>query len=269
MKFFYYFNKLISGKYSFRFLLGAFLYKTKLCYLFHIEQHGFILKFYPSMLSLTLWVEPEAKNHDIDFLSKYLKRGDVFIDIGANIGQLSLQALQIVKDKGKVISIEPHPKVFSYLRGNVEINNNLDVIKLFNCAVGSEDAKILFTDKVSDDQNRINLDDKIGLTVDVKTLDSLLDERLIVDILKIDVEGFEYFVLMGSEQVLKRTKYVYYEAWEEHFSKFNYNTSDILTFLEKRDFSNYQINSNYTLTRIPNNYRALKCENLFSINNNL
>lgn len=51
-----------------------------------------------------------------------LKAGDIFLDIGANIGYMTLLAANKVGDKGRVFSFEPNPDVLPYLQENVRFN---------------------------------------------------------------------------------------------------------------------------------------------------
>ena len=77
-----------------------------------------------------------------------------------------------------------------------------------------------------------------------------------IDFLKIDVEGFELFVLRGASCVLARTDMVYFESWESHFNKFGYSTPDVLTLLADHGFD----------AGVPKDYKSSSCENLLAVN---
>jgi len=66
-----------------------------------------------------------------------LKPGDVFVDVGANIGFFSLLASQIVGSEGRVVSIEPSPTIFAQLTANVALNR-VGNIRLVNCAASDQ-----------------------------------------------------------------------------------------------------------------------------------
>ena len=91
------------------FLLSRLLMRTGLCRLFLIRQQGFVLRFYPSALSATLWMAPDDRHADADFMRAYLRPGDVAIDVGANIGWYSLLAAGLVGGDGRVVGVEPNP----------------------------------------------------------------------------------------------------------------------------------------------------------------
>ncbi len=185
--------------------------------------------------------------------------------MGANIGYLSLHAASVVGARGRVVSIEAHPRIFSYLSENVSVNG-FSNMRLINSAVGSRVGELSFSDRRSDDQNSI-VDDG-GIRVAVNTLDAI-SESLTghVALLKIDVEGYEKEVINGAGNLLERTQCVYFEAWENHYEKYNCSTAEIVTLLRDRGFSVYRIVENKTLAEIDERYHAMQCENLLAIRN--
>lgn len=114
-----------------------------------------------------------------------------------------------------------------------------------------------------DDMNRIV--DKDGITVPLMTLDEVLsriDGR--VRLLKIDVEGYEKFVLEGGAQSLERTDYIYFEVCEEHFARFGYRTSDLLNWIGKLGFRFYCGNSSGEKEPIPLDFVPKEWMNLIA-----
>ena len=101
---------------------------------------------------------------------------------------------------------------------------------------------------VSDDQNPVVAP---GIDVPLSTL-ALLLPKVAIRLLEIDVEGFELFVLRGAQSVLERTLMMYFESWEEHFRKYGYGTSDVLSLLRDHGFE----------IGVPENYRSDRNENL-------
>ncbi len=138
---------------------------------------------------------------------KIVKTGDVVIDVGANIGYYSVLASECVGNTGKVISFEPVSKIYKRLLFNTLGHNNITTV---NSACGKENglAKIsVYNDSVSagssisvpDNSATVNLEE-----IEVLSLDDYVKERRI-DVVKIDVEGYETNVLRGMEAIL-RTK---------------------------------------------------------------
>ena len=57
-----------------------------------IRQAGFVLRFHPSSLSAALWIDPEDHQAEAVFFRRYLRPGDVVLDVGANVGLTTLVA---------------------------------------------------------------------------------------------------------------------------------------------------------------------------------
>ena len=151
-----------------------------------------------------VWDEPGS-----NFLKKHVKEGDIFIDIGANIGCYTLLAAKLVGQKGKVIAFEPVSNVFERLKYNVELNNAKNIE--LNCkAVYSGSGTINLFLACSDNLGMASVfhhDAENGITEKVETVSMdnyILTTKLNrVDFIKIDVEGAELFVLRGMKMVLE------------------------------------------------------------------
>src|SRR6266516_2742793 len=87
--------------------------------------------------SLFSWYEPSIGRA----MKTYLRPGDTFWDIGANIGWFSLLASKIVGSNGKVFSFEPSPDVFNLLSANAR---GLNSIRAIQCGVGNADTIAAF-----------------------------------------------------------------------------------------------------------------------------
>src|SRR5882672_10375884 len=80
---------------------------------------------------------------DMAFLLHFLRKEDLFVDIGANIGSYTVLAGGHVG--AKVLSVEPLPKTFEYLKDNIAINQIHDKVMAYNLALGNEKGNISFT----------------------------------------------------------------------------------------------------------------------------
>ena len=97
---------------------GQLLMKTGLSRFFTIPMNGYKIKFSRSALAFTLFADREDRHDDEEFVKRILKNGDVYVDVGANIGTLALAASTKVSNNGKVIAIEAHPGTFDHLKAN-------------------------------------------------------------------------------------------------------------------------------------------------------
>lgn len=74
-------------------------------------------------------------------MAERLKPGDVFVDVGANIGYFSLLASKLVGPGGRVVAIEASPEVFDLLRRNLELNKAHNV-RAVNVAISDREGSL-------------------------------------------------------------------------------------------------------------------------------
>ena len=244
-----------------RFLASRLLMRTGLSERFTIPQEGFRLRFYPTALSASLWVDPRRRQEDEHFFRRYLRSGDVVVDVGANVGNLTLTASCVVGSTGHVFAVEAHPRTFGYLRGNLANNASANVTP-FNTAVGKEEGTLHFSDLSDDDINRVTEDG--GIAVPVQPLDGLPIRAGRVALMKVDVEGYERFVFQGAAALLARTDCVYYESYEEWYARFGYSTMDVVGELERSGLSVLRARGD-AWERVPPGHRSVELENLVAV----
>ena len=258
-----YFKRASEQKNPWRYTFSRILWRSGLCKYFVIERDGYRLRFFPSTLSAELWADKTGRKSDECFFAAYLQPGDTVIDIGANIGSLTLAASVQVGEQGHVYAIEPHPQVFQYLNSNITLNKRSNITAM-NFALSNEPGELCFSNMRSDDCNGVVADS--SLKVKSETLDLVMGNRLQrIALLKIDVEGFEKFVFEGAQDVLSVTDCVYFEAWDQHFEKYGYSTNDVLELLRCAGFGIFRLSSEDRVLPVPTDFHAMACENLIAI----
>ena len=138
---------------------------------------------------------------DMAFVLHVLRGGDLFVDVGANIG--SYTVLAAAGSGAACIAFEPGSAAFAWLERNVRLNGIADRTELHRQAVGARSGSVALTTD-GDTVNHIVTDPTDGArteTVLMTTLDEALARRTPL-MLKIDVEGFETEVLNGAVQTL-------------------------------------------------------------------
>lgn len=138
---------------------------------------------------------------DMSFVMHFLRAGDVFVDVGANVGSYTVLASGAVD--AKTISIEPVPKTFTYLMDNINLNSISGKVTAVNVGIGREPGFLKFTAEL-DTVNHVVSNSEEGVAtieVAVKTLDDIL-EGFEPSLIKIDVEGFETNVIAGAKKTL-------------------------------------------------------------------
>ncbi len=136
---------------------------------------------------------------EMSFVMHLLRPGDLFADIGANIGSYSILASGVCGAKS--ISFEPIPTTFQKLLDNVSINHLGHKIISLNIGLGDAAAKIRFTSGL-DTVNHVwadNGEDSPYVEVQVDILDDHFVSAIPI-LAKLDVEGFEFPVLKGASK---------------------------------------------------------------------
>lgn len=169
--------------------------------------------------------------------------GGLLIDVGANYGYFS--CLWASQNPGnKVIAFEASPANIEPLRNNVIKNMLSHAITVSPNAVGKEKGKLKFylgnESKQTGWGGFSNNNSSDLIEVDVDTLDNYTSKNNInkVDVLKIDTEGADTWVLYGAERLLKekKIKHIFFEHNIERMELLNINQEEATNFLKKYDY---------------------------------
>jgi FkbM family methyltransferase len=151
-----------------------------------------------------------AEPEQLDALSNALQPGQVFFDIGANVGLYTMLASRGVGPTGKVIAIEPDVRNLSHLYKHACLNKATNITILPGaCADQCKLQVFVFgtnyaTGHLAQEGNMCTDQSVPVLCVSVDAIVDTMD--VMPDIMKIDVEGAEMDVLKGAENVLRRRK---------------------------------------------------------------
>lgn len=136
---------------------------------------------------------------DMSLVLHLLKQGDLFVDVGANIGSYTVLASGVCG--AQTVAIEPDPDTVVHLDRNIAANGLEGRVDRKMTAVGEETGSIAFTTGL-DTMNRVaTASDRDTQTVPVARLDDLLNGYAPV-LIKMDVEGFETPALLGADKTL-------------------------------------------------------------------
>ena len=157
-------------------------------------------------ISFDIFVNGIYEKETIDLLDRLLPPNGYYLDLGANIGAI-LVPLAKRRPDIKIIAVEAAPWIFHYLKKNVELNK-LKHVTLVNKALFDKDGVELDFFSPADKFGKGSLSpvfSREAVKVTTTKVDSLIREYNFprVDVVKIDVEGFEYFVFKGASDLLQ------------------------------------------------------------------
>ena len=171
-------------------------------------------------IDLTILVQGSFEPSTVAALRRHVKPGATVLDIGANIGVHTLQLARLVGPHGRVLSFEPTEFAFAKLRRNLQLNPQIaGRVTPLQCFLTAERRKALPPAVYSSWPVLCSAEaheKHLGLPMATRgarsaTLDSVLAEHAVehVDVVKLDVDGFECDVLAGATDMIKRDRPVF------------------------------------------------------------
>jgi len=225
---------------------GKFRLVQKLC-----PRHGMrTAKVYGSTMHLDLsdFIQWQIylgcfEDRDAKRMKNHLPRGGVMIDAGANVGFFTALAAHCVGPTGKVFAVEPSPYAFGKLQQLIS-DNKLSQVHAEQIALSDTPGELpLYITPDEAHNHTPTLVPSEGLKtvqVPVKTLDERLDAWGVtsIDVLKMDVEGYELHVLKGAHRTLaaNRIKTIFLEFNESWLQKAGASGTELWRFLEAQGF---------------------------------
>jgi FkbM family methyltransferase len=213
----------------------------------NVQGHTMFLD--SSETSLRLFAHEVYEPFETEFFKKEIKKGDVVLDIGANIGYYTLIFARLVGENGRAIAFEPEPANFALLKKNVRINDYRNVI-LVQKAITNETGKIklyLSRDKDNRGDHRIydSGDGRKFIEIEAIQLDDYFkDYNGKIDYIKMDIQGAEAGAIQGMSMLLEKNKdiKIVTEFWPIGLKRFGSSPEEYLKILIKYGFKLYHIN---------------------------
>jgi FkbM family methyltransferase len=177
-------------------------------------------------------------------LRTVLSAGSVVVDAGANIGIYSQFLSRCVGPTGIVHSFEPSPENFNRLRSAVR---NLANVRLSQTALGecSRSAELYLSDKLNVDHRTYATkgDSRRAVKIDIVALDDFFEPGQRVDLIKMDIQGYELHALRGANRVLadNPTAKLLLEFWPYGLKQAGANWMDLVATLESKNMGVRQV----------------------------
>jgi FkbM family methyltransferase len=184
----------------------------------------------------------------LELLQRLLPPEGVFIDVGANQGEFTVTAA-LIAPRGRVLAFEPVAKYRSRLQVNIELNG-FSHVTVFPFGLGDEigtlpiyDSKQAFSDGTRHEGLptlfKTTQRNSFRETVDIRRLDDIILESDLqrIDVIKLDIEGAEFFALKGAVKSLKRFRpKLILEIGQETCKAAGYAPEELLSWLLERGY---------------------------------
>ena len=176
--------------------------------------------------------------HILQILRLLLRRGDHFLDVGANLGWFAMIGSRIVGKDGRVFAVEPDPDNHRLLTANLA-TNGCGNARTYRCAAGSRRGRTVFSRSAT---NRG--DHRVGtvqgaletIAVKLRPVDGLLWPRRRLDFALLDTQGSEVSVLRGMNSILDRNPAMrlIFEYWPHGLRSCGSSAAELAAILEAR-----------------------------------
>jgi FkbM family methyltransferase len=170
-------------------------------------------------------------------LKKFVPEGGNVIDVGANVGVITLWAAKCVGESGHVIAIEPELKNILALKDSIKTSGMADRVLVYEAVAADIPGTMkLRINRAHPADHRI---DSEGVPVQAVSLDGIVDSLgwTAVAFVKIDVQGAEPLVLQGAKNLLRSIRPVLWvEVSEFDLKNFSSTPKEVLDFLQTYGF---------------------------------
>ncbi len=200
-------------------------------------------------------------------ITRLLREGDTFVDVGANIGLLTLPAARCVGGRGMVIAIEPVPRLADVLRRSLALNGVASRVRVEQCAAAdSFGSARMHVGTILGHSSLLPLDDvRQVIEVPLRRVDAIVAPGTKVALVKIDAEGYEIPVWRGMQRTIADNPNLalIVEFGPSHLARANVEISEWLDTFRQADFDLYEIDE---LTGVCRPLRREGLESVVSMN---
>jgi len=190
----------------------------------------------PEQLATTLRDSAHVRG-EIHFLEALAQPGMIVTDIGGNKGITAIRLAQAVGSTGHVYAFEPVPQYCAALHANVSANGVVNVT-CCQCAVGNRNGTTKYFQH-GEGSGIVSEPDAVEIEVPTITLDRYVETEGIdrIDLMNMDCEGSELYVLQGAAAVLNRFHpRVFCEIHHGYLDRLGLNAAVIVRYLEDRGY---------------------------------
>lgn len=218
----------------------------------NVHNYKLLLDLYDKGISRELILLGTREIEHILFLKNELKAGMTVLDIGANIGYYSVMMGKLVGEKGVIYSVEPALSNIQLLDLNVRLNKLENIVSTFHMGISnisgngefyeSEKANWhTFYPKVHSGTTTESLVDKSPVSTPVMTIPDFIADKKPIDLIRMDVEGFEVEIFDGMKSLLENMKFKAKILFEVHQPRYNEELHDMKSQLKRLFDAGYYV----------------------------
>jgi FkbM family methyltransferase len=196
---------------------------------------------------LHLLINKVYEEFETEIVKKLIKKGDIVLDVGANIGYYTLIFAKLVGDKGRVYAFEPEPKNFVLLTKNIELNQYQNVMlvqKALSDKEGIIKLNLLEDNTAGHFIGSVTKNNENSIDVSVTRLDEYFnDYDGTINFIKMDVEGAESGVIQGMIKLLQKINHLtmMVEFNPRIIIRFGVEPEHYLELLQENGFKLYEL----------------------------
>lgn len=210
-----------------------------------IHDYRMVLDLSDEGISRELWLVQAREKEHMVMLNSALKPGMTVLDIGANIGYYSVMMGKLVGEGGKVYAVEPSASNSNLLNINLGLNGMNGLVETFSVGIADKTAERNFFEseksnwhtfypKVHSGEETESLVGSTAFTVPVVSLPDFLEGKRRIDLMRMDVEGFEVEILTGLLPLLKDESFgpsILFEVHQPRYDDDEHNMRVVLQAL--------------------------------------
>ena len=222
------------------------------------------------VIDFAIYKEGKWEKYTHKFLETYIKSNDIVLEVGANIGAHTLTIAKIIGKEGIVHAFEPSEYAYKKLEKNIGLNPSLQRNIILNKKLVSNSKKLTLNNKIRSswlrDKKKSKKREQLNKNLEIISIDDYVSHNNLkkINIIKIDVDGYDFKVLSGSINTIKKFKpIIFIELSEICLNQQGDSVSDIYNFLSKLNYKLY-CDKTYKLMELKDIYNNLG--NISSIN---
>jgi FkbM family methyltransferase len=179
---------------------------------------------------------------EISLMKQHIAKGDIVLDIGANIGFFSKILSKLVGKKGCIYAFEPDTENFAHLQKQTKHLSNV-VLKKAAVSNKNEIITLYRSPMLNVDHRTYPIENYLSKEdIESIAIDNFLQKDTIVNFIKIDIQGFEYAAFQGMKEILTRNAEhlkMIMELWPAGLKKAGHSAIAVIELLWRHGYNTY------------------------------